>query len=115
MILGTRLSVTAGVLCSFYLGMSPMEFGSLTTRTRLSGNKNFERLIIFRRIPKIYMKYINMLWCLQWDSVVYTAPPPPPPDGPKPPGNPGGPACNGQGQFPPRNGKYIPFIGGRRC
>jgi len=60
MIVGTRLSVIIGVLSSFHLGISPVEFGSPTTRTRLSGDKNFERLIIFRRIPKIYVRYINM-------------------------------------------------------
>ena len=96
---GTRLSVIAGVLSSFYLGISLMEFGTPTTRTKLSGNKNFERLIIFRRISKIYVRYMTVWWCLQWDSVVYTAPPPR--DGPRPPGNPGGPACRG------RNGKIV--------
>lgn len=109
MIVGTILSVIVGVLSSFYLGISPMEFGSLACRTRLSGNNNFERLIIFRMIAKIYVRCINMWWYLQWDSVVYTAEPPPPPhDGPRPPGKTGGPACRGQGQGPPpRNGKIF--------
>lgn len=43
----------------------------------------------------------------QWDSVVYTAPPPPPHDGPHPPGNPGGPACRGGQGALPRNGKIF--------
>jgi hypothetical protein len=106
MIISTRLSVTVGFLSSFYVGISPMEFGSLTTKTSVSGNRNFERLTIFRRIPKIYVRYMNMWWCLQWDSVVYTAAPPPSHDGPHPPGKPGGPACRGQGSRP-RNGKIF--------
>jgi len=42
MIVGTRTSVIVGVLSSSYLGISPMEFGSLTNRNMLFGNKNVE-------------------------------------------------------------------------
>jgi hypothetical protein len=44
---------------------------------------------------------MNVWWCLQWDSVVYTATPQQPPhDGPPPPRGRGGPACRGQGRGP---------------
>jgi hypothetical protein len=47
---------------------------------------------------------MNVWWCLQWDSVVYTATPPPPPhNGPPPPGGRGGPACRGQGAPAPNS------------